>query len=457
MRVLGRIRLSRLTDESTSAARQRELIENWANSNDHDIVGWAEDLDVSGSIDPFLAPALKEWWERENEWDIMCAWKLDRIGRRAIPLNKVFGWMIEHNKTLVCVSDNIDLSTWVGRLVASVIAGVAEGELEAITERTRASRKKLLESGRWAGGMVPRGYRPVELPTGGYKLEPDPATAPQVRQMVADVIAGKTVDQLGKELGQHPSGLWGVLQSPTLIGHATVRGASVRDNEGKPILWGEPLISLAEWAELQKALAARKRSAGSRTNQASAMQGIAFCPECDTQLFHRIFRRSYGPLDYRYYYCRNKHGRNIPAEQVEKLVFDTFLEEFGDDPVLEKVYVPAENHQIELEQAKRAVEQLSELLPTMTSNTVRSRFTEQMRALDAEIKRLEAIPNRPAGWDYKETGQTFKSVWPKATTEEKRNMIINKRITAHIIRDGEDVEFYIETQKSPLSEVNDER
>ena len=46
--VLGRIRLSRATDESTSPERQREVMDSWAKSNDHEVVGWAEDLDVSG-------------------------------------------------------------------------------------------------------------------------------------------------------------------------------------------------------------------------------------------------------------------------------------------------------------------------------------------------------------------------------------------------------------------------
>ena len=61
MRVLGRIRLSRMTEESTSAARQREIIEMRAKSNDHEIVGWAEDIDVSGSVDPFDTPQLGPW------------------------------------------------------------------------------------------------------------------------------------------------------------------------------------------------------------------------------------------------------------------------------------------------------------------------------------------------------------------------------------------------------------
>jgi site-specific DNA recombinase len=448
MRVLGRIRLSRLTEESTSAARQREIIEQWAQSNDHTVVGWAEDLDVSGSIDPFEAPALGPWWDRAGEWDIMCAWKLDRIGRRAIPLNKVFGWMIENHKTLVCVSDNIDLSTWVGRLVANVIAGVAEGELEAITERTKASRRKLLESGRWPGGMVPRGYRPVELPTGGYRLEVDPLTQSEVLRMVHDVIAGKTVDQLGKELGQHPSGLWKVLESPNLLGHATYEGKTVRDREGRPVLWGDPLLSQQEWNDLQTALAARRRAV-SRRSGVSPLQGVGFCLVCGTQLFHRRFKRDYGNGVYRYYYCRNKHGRNIPAEQAEELVFDTFLEDFGDDPVLERVYRPAENHQIELEEAVRAVDELTALAGTMTSATMRSRLTEQLRALDSEMQRLEQLPNRPAGWDYKETGSTFKSVWETSSLEEKRLMVIDKEITARLIREEEQIEFYIVTQKSP--------
>src|ERR1700722_5533135 len=86
VRVLGRIRLSRATDESTSPERQREVIETWAAQHDHEMIGWAEDRDVSGSVDPFDAPALGPWLadDRKHEWDIVAAWKLDRLGRDAI-------------------------------------------------------------------------------------------------------------------------------------------------------------------------------------------------------------------------------------------------------------------------------------------------------------------------------------------------------------------------------------
>jgi DNA invertase Pin-like site-specific DNA recombinase len=449
MRVLGRIRLSRLTEESTSAARQREIIEQWADANDHEVIGWAEDIDVSGSVDPFEAPALKQWWSREAEWDILCAWKLDRIGRRAIPLNKVFGWMLDHGKTLVCVSDQIDLSHWVGRLVANVIAGVAEGELEAIRERTKASRRKLLEEGRWPGGTVPFGFTPVPLEGGGWKLGHSPAEIVIIRRVVDQICDGESVSVVADTHSMLPQTVWNMVTSKYLLGHATYEGRTVRDRKGQPVLNAEPVLTQDEWDRLQKAVAAR-RQVQTRTAGVSVMHGVAFCPVCDHQLYSRRYKATARHGEYRYYFCPNRHGRNIPAAKVEKLVFDTFLEEFGDQPVLDRVYVPAEDHQIELEAAERAVEELSALVGTMTSQHMRTRLTEQMRALDLEIARLEATPSREAGWAYEETGQTFADVWPTATAEQKRKMIIDAGITARLILKTTQIDFYIEvTQKSP--------
>ena len=109
--------------------------------------------------------------------------------------------MIDHDKTLVCVSDNIDLSNWVGRLVANVIAGVAEGELEALRERQVGSRRKLRELGRWAGGKPPFGYTAVERVDGkGKSLEVDELAESVVRRIVDDVLDGKQLTRIAREL-----------------------------------------------------------------------------------------------------------------------------------------------------------------------------------------------------------------------------------------------------------------
>ena len=65
------------------------MITQWADANDNAVIGWAEDTDISGSIDPFETPQLGDWLNnRAPEFDVIATWKLDRLSRNAIKLNK---------------------------------------------------------------------------------------------------------------------------------------------------------------------------------------------------------------------------------------------------------------------------------------------------------------------------------------------------------------------------------
>lgn len=475
-RVLGRVRLSRSTDESTSVERQREIVQRWADDNDHTIIGWAEDLDVSGAVDPFDTPSLGPWLEKSRlpEWNILCAWKLDRVARRAVPLHRVFGLCQDEDKTLVCVSDNLDLSTWVGRLVASVIAGVAEGELEAIRERTKASHRKLRELGRWPGGKPAFGYRAVEREyAAGWELVKDDEASKLLEQIISSVLEGQSVESIakrltengvlspadyirrraGKQIKQDPwrgQTIRKLLRSKTLLGHVTHNGSTVRDSEGLPIHKGPALVSQAEFDRIQSELASRSFKA-TRTVGVSPLLGVALCYECEKPLHHRG-QTTAGKL-YRYYYCRNGHGSSIRAELLEDLLEEKFLEDFGESNVQERVYIQAEDHQIELDQARSAVDEISTLLGTITSDTVRSQLLGQIRALDGKIAKLEQLPTKEAGWEWRKTSATYGDVWRKSDTEGRRQLLIKSGITARVFKpEGTNsLVFSLETQKSPLS------
>jgi site-specific DNA recombinase len=436
MRILGRVRLSRFKEESTSVERQRELIEQYANLHDHTIVGWAEDTDVSGSVSPFDAPGLGPWLreDKQGEWDVLVVWRLDRLSRRVIALNEMFGWMLEHNKTLVSMSESLDLSNWVGRLVANVIAGVAEGELEAIKERTKASRKKLLENGRWPGGQVPLGLTPVELPGGGYRLGLHPEEAPIVRGLVDDVIAGGAVEAVAAKHNMLPSTLWKMMGQKYLLGHATYEGQTVRDLEGKPVLNAEPILTQDTWDQLQSALEARRRGPH-RTRDTAPMNGVVKCYICDQNLFHKIYHRDYGKGLYRYYHCRVKgHCAQVDAEMVEEQLTEAFLNAVGDHPVSERIYRQAEDHTAALEDAVRAVDELTPLLGTVTSNLMKARLTAQLEALDKQIADLEKLPVTQSGWEYVSTNQTYAEVWDAGDTEQRRELLLRSGITFKIQR-----------------------
>lgn len=458
MRVLGRVRLSRATDESTSTERQREIIQQWTEANQHELVAFAEDLDVSGSVDAFETPVFGDWLNnRPDQFDVVCTWRLDRLGRDAIRLNKLFGWAIDNGKTVVSATEGIDLATPVGRLIANVIAFLAEGELEAIRERTRASQKRLREVGRWGGGRVFYGYQAQErTESAGWELIPDPYAAGVLMRIIDKVLNGQSLDSIAREMQEqselspadylrYRSGkpvegsawagpqLFRMLRSKSLLGHATHNGVTVRDGDGMPIRKGEPLIPQEVFDQLQAALEARKSLNTRRSAKTSPLLGVAVCAVCGRSL-HQRRANIRAKTSHTYYGCVGNRaephpGNFVRAEYLETLLEEEFLSQLGREKLRERVFIPAENHQIELEEAIRAIDELTSLLGTITSDTMRSRLTEQMRALDLRVAALEQMPAREAQWEYRETHQTYKDAWDKADTEGRRQLLLRSGIT----------------------------
>ncbi|TLF82329.1 recombinase family protein [Nocardia cyriacigeorgica] len=490
LRVLGRLRLSRSTEESTSIDRQRETIQQWADAHGHTVVGWAEDVDVSGSIDPFETPQLGPWLnDRPHEWDVLAAWKLDRLGRNAIQLSKLFGWVMDHDKTLVSCSESIDLSSWAGRMLANVIAGLAEGELEAIRERQRGSRHKLRNSARWGGGKPPFGYVAVKNPQGeGWALEVDPVASKLIRRIVDDTIAGKPSTQIAAELNREgvltpsqyhrarsagyptllrselPADLdvtpkqepgkvrrrkvrtenpWtqtpirNMLRSDAIRGYVHHKGEVVRDDDGMPIQLAEPLVTLDEWELIQSTLDRRRdTNRAKRRVQLSPLAGVAVCLVCGYTLHHT--RKVARGIEYRYYRCENKDTSDIRADFLEDLVGELVVDEIGDVEILERVWVPGDSRETELREAIAAVDDLVRVLGNATSSTVRDRIQRQISALDAKIAELEATPARESRWEYKPTGGIYRDVWESSDPEGRRELLRRSGITVAVSLTGID-------------------
>ncbi|OBK32545.1 hypothetical protein A5658_16030 [Mycobacterium sp. 1245111.1] len=458
LRVVGRVRLSADRLESTSVERQREVIGQWASANDHEIVGWAEDVDVSGSVRPFDTPGLGPWLsDRAPEWDVLCAWKLDRLGRNAIQLSELFGWCQDHDKTVVSCSESIDLSSWAGRMLAGVIAGLAEGELEAIRERTKASRAKLRQSARWPGGKPPYGYKAVPREGGGWVLVQDREAVSVIQRIVRDLLSGTTLtgearsltaegictpaDHYRAQRGLQPLGrrwqttpLRNLLRSPALLGRVHHDGELVRDDDGQPVQFAEPVVSLDEWERIQAFLDGnREARKDDRRSDTSLLSGLAYCAVCESQLHHdlNVVKRPGRTYEYRYLRCKLRCSPQIPAAELEEMAEDAFLYELGDLEVRERVWVPGDSNQEALAEALRAVDELSAAAGRATSATMRRRLQRQLDALDARIAELEAQPAREAHWEWVPTGGTYGDAWraAKGDTEARRALLQRSGIT----------------------------
>jgi len=96
---------------------------------------------------------------RAGKVDRVAVWRLDRLGRTASGLTALFDELIARKINLVSLRDGLDLSTAAGRLMANVLAGVAQYETEIRAERSMAgqavARAKGTHMGRPAGRHTP--------------------------------------------------------------------------------------------------------------------------------------------------------------------------------------------------------------------------------------------------------------------------------------------------------------
>lgn len=86
-----------------------------------------------------------------NISSIAC-WRLDRLGRTAKGLTALFAELIDRKVNLVSLRDGIDLNTSAGRLMANVLASVAQFETEIRAERVLAGQAVAKANGKHWGG-----------------------------------------------------------------------------------------------------------------------------------------------------------------------------------------------------------------------------------------------------------------------------------------------------------------
>lgn len=439
-RVLGARRLSRDTDASTSIERQGEVISLAVRMRENaELIALTEDVDVSGAVSPFERDSLGPWLTDAAmiaKWDTLIVPKLDRLTRSIRDLDAVIKWCLANGKTLVSVSESIDLSTPTGRMVAKMIGLFAEWELERMRERNGESHASSAAKGWYHGGhAVPWGYRPVKV-NSHWELVPDEETrfcvvrgrkeltaAGQVRDTVDAVLKGASIKALADALGCDPKGLTDRLRSKTLTGHVVRKGDVVRGDDGMPVLRKE-IIDVDTWGALQARLDGRKIARVNRF-ESPVLLHIAHCAHCGGVLYAN--QRVAGGVLYRYY--RHISARKVTcaaknagtgADGLEAAFERALLARFGGSPVLEEIPHPAEDHTAELDKVNGAI-------ADWEAKAIAGDAAESvMRILDglyAKRGRLAALPQSEAWTEYVDTGRDLSDEWEEWGSAERNSYL----------------------------------
>lgn len=164
--------------------------------------GWqaelATDAGVSGSVPADERPELGPALESMRPGDVLAVSRLDRLSRSVLDFASVLGRAEVGGWSIVVLDLGVDMTSPSGRLVANILAAVAQWEREMIGQRIREglaqSEKRL-------------GRRPGLPPVGAAAKGPAPV-APEVMEAVRDLRnAGRSAGAIAERLNAygHPS------------------------------------------------------------------------------------------------------------------------------------------------------------------------------------------------------------------------------------------------------------
>lgn len=493
MRALIVVRLSRLTDASTSPERQIEACQRVCDERGWNVVGTAQDLDVSaGTTSPFDRPALKEWLDAPTSFDVIVFYRMDRLVRRAVHLWDVIRYADENNVNLVSATEPFDMSTTLGRMLANMIASVAEMELDAIKERNASAYYHNRAQGKWTGGVPFWGYLPERDEHGNWRYGHDPVLAPVVREVAQRIINGETLRTVTHSLNDRGvpttrdrfrewqrkplkgfqysiTSVQRALRSQALLGYSVVRdlitddnGKSVlkngrkqytdwyvlRDSEGAPVQRGPALLDRETFDQLQAALDQRQRT-GNYTHRSTALLlRVIYCGVCHRPMYTIKGR------NHRYYRCEAKNHRKpcrnkmVRVDHADELVTESLLDEYGDLKRRKAIYEPGEDHSSELAEVTAELRDVASLVGTgpYKSGPQREVLEQRAEALEARRQDLEAMPQRESGYRYEVTDETFREYWNRLTQEERNMWLRDQRVKLYYSRTEDRGEYtHLET------------
>ncbi|MEV6506027.1 recombinase family protein [Streptomyces sp. NPDC051642] len=441
-RALLSVRLSVLTDDTTSPVRQELDLRVLARERGCRVVGVASDLNVSATkVPPWKRKQLGDWLNnRAPEFDVLLFWKLDRFVRRLTDLSTMIDWCLKYGKNLISKNDSIDLTTTAGKIMVTIIGGIAEIEATNTSTRVASLWDYTKTQSDWLVGKPAYGYETAEDENGKIILVIDlsahkalhwcrnaamrtrPASA---RRMVKVLVraglcgAGLTAATLLRRL-----------RNPALMGYRVEedknggvrRSKIVLDANAKPIRVAEPVFSEDEFESLQEALDRRGKNQPARNPEgATKFLGVLTCHDCDTNM--TVQNTSNKGRSYAYLRCGKckSGGQGAPnPENVYSQLVDDVLKVLGDEPVMTREY--RQGAEARKEQ-KRLEESVSYYMTGLEpeGRFTKTRFTKEKaeKTLDDLIKQLEAIDPQSTKdrWVAVHNGKSFRARWEEGGME----------------------------------------
>ncbi len=394
--------------------------------------------------------------------DCVVVYKVDRLSRSLLDFGRLMELFTKHNVAFVSVTQQIDTSTSMGRLMLNVLLSFAQFERELVSERTRDKIKASRMRGLYCGGRPILGYD-----TRDTKLVVNPEEAEHVRAIFELYLDRRSMITVVNELmdrGWRNKGwvtkrglvmeakpfdknsLHKLLTNPTYIG-------LVKHKENRYPGEHEAIVPKDLFDAVQSLLSKNAATGGAqvRNKFGALLKGILHCSHCNRVMSPTHSKK--GNKRYRYYLCqaasktgwRNCPCPQIPAGEIERFVVAQ-IQAIGQDPSLIEATIREAN-----KEAKETLKALDKELAALKSDigAWTNELPTAMPARQADLHERLAGAERRATEIHQEHAavlvidpeevttalRDFAPVWDTLTPQEQTRVV--ELLVARVDYDGE--------------------
>ncbi|GIO70147.1 recombinase family protein [Paenibacillus cookii] len=413
--------------EGFSIEGQLKMANEFCSKRNYEIVAVYKDEGITGtSIESRHDVRRLLSDSNKNIFDAVLVWKYNRLARNQKDFLNMLDVFEKNNVRVISCTEDIDISTPMGKMMLQMLGSFAEFERNVIVENVKMGMKTRAKKGLWNGGSM-LGYK-----SENKKLVIVEEEAFIVREAFKLYVSGKGFKSIAHEFNRlgyktKRGQAFSITSIRTIITNPAYAGL-IRFNKQQdwnekrrkgtnpePIIVvgeHEPIISMETWNKAQELFKLKSSKPTKTFDGHFPLTTLLRCPKCGQGMIGHRSKRTKNSDEYiRYYICGNSHykgsavcrANSIRADYAEQYVYSKLEEIATNDRILKslvdnvnrKITTLKEpiksQYEITLEEIKKVRSNAEKYLRLFENDAMDIVFVkEKVNRLNEELKLLES-------------------------------------------------------------------